>query len=631
MDNHLSEILKKYWGHSNFRPSQKDIINSVLKKEDTLALLPTGGGKSICFQIPALVNDGLALVISPLVALMNDQVTNLKSRDIPATAITSSMSFKEIDIALENAANGKYKFLYLSPERLQNELFLARLKRMTVNLIAVDEAHCISQWGYDFRPPYLEILKIRDLLPNVPVLALTATATENVVEDIQEKLGFKKKHIIRNSFFRSNVFYNVLKTEQKWAKTLEIFKKIQGSGIIYSRNRKNTIEIAQWLQKSGVSADYYHAGLPSIERDRKQSEWLENKTRIMVCTNAFGMGIDKPNVRLVVHLELPDSIESYFQEAGRAGRDLEKAYSIVIVDPSDIDLLKMRYLDNFPDLAFIRKVYQSLGNHLQLALGSGENTAYGFELDVFCRQYSYSNPKTYNAIKILEKEGFLFLSDDFGQSSKLFFKADRTAIYDYQVRNSNVDALIKVLFRSYGGLDIEYTSINEWTIAQRLKSNQSKVKLALEQLHNQGMVDYIPGKNQAEIRFLRARQKTDYLEISDENLKNRFKDLKQRIQSVIDYISEDNICRSIGLLSYFGEKSSKVCGQCDICRSRKIPNVNFEEVKKTILELLEQKEQSLNEIKKSMKFGSKELISIIQILQDEGLITEKNEKYIRII
>lgn len=626
MNVELLEILKEYWGHKAFRPAQEDIIESALASKDTLALLPTGGGKSICFQIPVMAQEGMGIVVSPLIALMNDQVLNLKNKGISAIAITSALSFREIDLALENAANGKYKFLYLSPERLKSEIVVERIKRMNVKLIAIDEAHCISQWGYDFRPSYLEIPKLRELLPEVPVLALTATATPKVVKDIQDKLAFKEGRLISKSFHRPNLHYNILKTERKWAKTLEIFNRIPGSGIIYSRNRKNTVEIADWLKKCGVSADYYHAGLDSLQRQQKQEDWLENKTRIMVCTNAFGMGIDKPDVRIVIHLELPDSLESYFQEAGRAGRDEQTAYSIVIVDPADVEILKGRYLNNYPDLKFVRKVYQALGNYLQLATGSGENDSFDFDLNAFTKQYGFPALKAYNTLKILEKEGILLLSENFGQASRLLFKADRTTIYDYQLRNPNVDALIKVLFRSYGGLDIEYTSINEWLIAQRLKSNQEKVIKALKQLHQQGMIDYIPGSKNARLNLLKARQKAEYLTISDENLKNRFEDLKSRIESVTNYVEDEETCRSRKLLLYFGENMAEDCGHCDVCRRRSSKSGNQNEIDSAILNLIHENPLLIEELVNGLAFNKEEILDRLRWLMDQNVVREENQK-----
>lgn len=624
MKEEILQILKRYWGYNSFRESQEDIIFSILKGQDTLALLPTGGGKSICFQVPILKLDGIGIVVSPLIALMNDQVRQLKNRGISAVSISSAMTNKEIDLILENSVNGKYKFLYLSPERLKNDMVQARMKRMNINLLAIDEAHCISQWGYDFRPSYLQISEIRKLLPEIPILALTATATPMVVEDIQDKLEFKKPRVFQKSFFRENLHYNILKTEQKWTQTLEILKRIKGTGIIYSRNRKNTVEIAQWLQKCGVSADFYHAGLSNLDRERKQEEWIENKTRIMVSTNAFGMGIDKADVRLVIHLELPDSLESYFQEAGRGGRDEKTAYSIVIVDPSDIERLENRYLNNFPDLAFIRRVYQALGNYLQLALGSGENQSFDFEIEDFTKQYGLPILKTFQSLKILERESYLSLNEGFNQSSKIWFKADRASIYDYQLRNSSMDGLIKLLFRSYGGLELEFTSINEWLIAKRLKSSKAKVILALSQLKNQGLIDYIPAKEKPQIIILKPRSKSDFLNISDENLKDRFESLKDRIHSVVNFVAEEELCRSRILLKYFGEEKSNDCGHCDICRKKNQKTWDTSKISKEILNKVSEGEIEISELFKQVSYPQQIVIEEIRKLIDQELIRESD-------
>lgn len=624
MKKEILQILKRYWGYNSFRESQENIILSVLEGNDTLALLPTGGGKSICFQVPILFKEGLGIVVSPLIALMNDQVRQLKNRGISAVAISSAMSAKEIDLVLENAANGHYKFLYLSPERLKSEMLLARIKRMNINLLAIDEAHCISQWGYDFRPSYLQISEIRKILPNTALIALTATATPRVVQDIQDKLEFTKNQVIQKSFYRENLHYNILKTEQKWTYTLDILKRIPGSGIIYSRNRKNTVEIANWLQKSSVSADYYHAGLSSGERERKQEAWINNEIRIIVSTNAFGMGIDKPDVRTVIHLELPDSLESYFQEAGRGGRDEKKAYSIVIVDPSDVNRLRNRYIDTFPDLGFIRKVYEAMGNYLQLALGSGENQSFDFEIEDFSKQYTFPILKTFQSLKILERESYLSLNEGFNQSSKILFKANRTAIYDYQLRNKSMDGLIKLLFRSYGGLEIEYTSISEWLISKRLNTPKEKIIKALHQLKQQGIIDYLPGKDKSQIILLRARVKSEFLTISDENLKDRFESLKEKIEAVVNFVESEDGCRSTILLDYFGEIKKSDCGNCDVCRRKSQEQLKRGQLEREILKKVSGIEIEMNLLLKDLPFPQTAVIEQIRKMMDKGLIIEQD-------
>lgn len=614
------EALKKYWGFDEFRPLQLDIINSAIDGSDTLALLPTGGGKSICFQIPALCQEGTTLVISPLVALMDDQVSNLRKRNISALALHSALSFREMDLALENAANGHYKLLYLSPERLQNELFLARLKRMKINLIAVDEAHCISQWGYDFRPPYLQIADFRERLPQVPVLALTATATPKVMADIQQKLNFKKAKVFQKSFERKNLFYNVLTTENKWQRSLIALQKIKGTAIVYMRNRKGTVETARWLNSHGLSADYYHAGLSALKRREKQQNWLENKTRIMVCTNAFGMGIDKPDVRLVLHLELPDSLEAYFQEAGRAGRDGHKAYSLIALAPGDANSLKERHLKSFPDLAFLKRVYQALSNYFQLAVGSGENQTFSFQIHDFLEQYRLPALKTYQSLQILNREGLIEMSEGFYQPSRIKLISNRTTLYDFQLRHPKLDPLIKTLVRSYGGLNIEYAKLDEALLANRLSTSKKTVIEGLQKLHQHKLVDYIKQEAENTLSFLREREEIKRLRISDENLKHRYDDLKQRINSVIHYMENNLICRNIQLLKYFGEENAHKCGGCDVCRSESKPDLNnqrFEEIKMHIRENLASGAKTFNEMLHLISTDSQS-ITVLRHLIDEG-------------
>ncbi|WP_417590127.1 RecQ family ATP-dependent DNA helicase [Owenweeksia hongkongensis] len=624
MTDKIHDILFSYWGFRNFRPLQEDIINAALSGKDTLALLPTGGGKSICFQVPIMAQKGIGIVVSPLIALMADQVQNLKSREIPAVALTSGLTYREIDIALDNCVHGRYKFLYLSPERLQSEIVQERIKRMKVNLLVVDEAHCISQWGYDFRPPYTKIAETRELLPSVPVLALTATATPNVVDDIQEKLNFPEKHVIQKSFYRPNLYYNVNHTERKWSKAIEILRRIKGSGLIYVRNRKHTVEIAQWLTQNGISADFYHAGLRAEERKKKQEDWVHNKLRIIVCTNAFGMGIDKPDVRIVLHLELPESLEAYFQEAGRAGRDGETAYSVMLIGPPDLDELKRRHLESFPDLEFVKRTYQALNNYLQLASGTGEGQNFPFDFKAFIDQYSLPVLKAYEVLKILEREGWLTLNEGFKSSSRVHILVDRTTLYDFQLRYPKLDILIKSLTRSYGGLETEYASIQESVIAGRLKSTERNVREALQYLKTKGIIDYIPNKGDSEITINKPRQVTRHLAISNENLKDRFKDKKQRIDAIEDFVSDSKTCRSVKLLKYFGEKSTQDCGHCDVCRAKKGAENADEKMDKAIASiksLLQEKSPlSYAKIREQLKINDTICLEALRWLLDSGFI-----------
>lgn len=562
-------ILQQYWGYPDFRPGQRAIIDDALAGKDTLALLPTGGGKSICYQVPVLCEEGMGLVVSPLIALMDDQVQNLRRRGIRAVALHSALSYRELELALENAAQGYYRFLYVSPERLQSELFQARLPRMPVKLLAVDEAHCISQWGYDFRPPYLKIATLREQLPEVPVLALTATATPDVARDIQDKLAFSTPHLRQQSFRRPELFYHVAQSENKWNRALQALQKIPGTAIAYLRHRRSVVELARWLRSMGISADYYHGGLSTEDRQKRQTAWLQNQTRVMVCTNAFGMGIDKPDVRLVLHLELPDSLEAYFQEAGRAGRDRNTAHAVCYVGPDDAHQLRVRHLKTFPSLEDLRHLYQALANYFQLATGSGEGQTFSLDLGAFLRQYRLPALKTHQGLRILSKEGYLSLSDGYAQPSRLHITADATTLYDYQLRYPKQDALIKTLVRSYGGLDVEYGPIDEATLAARLKSNEKAVKKQLKELQRRGLIDYQPRRGASSVTFERARIESRHLRISPENLQHRYQQLKKRIEAVIRYIENDQECRSRQLLAYFGEKGAPACGRCDVCRRQK--------------------------------------------------------------
>lgn len=622
MNERILKILQDYWGYQSFRPPQDEIIRSVMKGTDTLALMPTGGGKSICFQVPALAGDGITLVISPLIALMTDQVDNLKKRGIPAAKLVSGMSYKEIDLTLENAANGKFKLLYVSPERLKTELFTERLKRMKVDLIAVDEAHCISQWGFDFRPSYREISHLRDKLPDVPVLALTATATPKVRDDIVKQLRFRDPGIIRKSFLRPNLAYQVFQTERKWSDSLQALRETRDSAIVYMRSRKNCAEVAKWLVHNGVRATYYHAGLDSPTRKKRQDAWINNEYQVMVSTNAFGMGVDKPDVRLVVHLDIPDSLEAYFQEAGRAGRDGRQARSVIFIGPADEKDLIQRYLENFPDLGFIRRLYQALANHLQLAVGSGEMQAFDFDLPAFAREYQLPLMRCYQALQILEREGILSLNDSVGQASRVKLQVDRTTLYDFQLRNPALDGFIKTLTRSYGGLETEYAPISETLLARRHKSSKSRIVDILRHLKSHGILDYIETSGQSRITMILPRLKADKLNISDEHLKYRFKERQQRIDAVRYYINQQDTCRSILLLRYFGEESNRNCGICDVCARRSLTELNqkrFQLIRKHVTgKLAERKQISVQVISDELGFETPELLSVIDFMVDEG-------------
>lgn len=568
------EILTKYWGYSNFRPLQEDIIQSLYNGHDTLGLMPTGGGKSITFQVPALAMDGICLVITPLIALMKDQVENLKRRGIKALAIYSGLTKAEIDIILNNCVFGDYKFLYLSPERLKTEIFQTRLRDMKISFIAVDESHCISQWGYDFRPSYLEIANIREQLPNVPILALTATATPDVVDDIQDKLKFRKKNVFSKSFERKNVVYLIRETEDKLKYILKILESIKGTGIIYVRNRRKSKEMAEFLQKNGISADYYHAGLSSELRDKKQMEWKNGTCRIIVSTNAFGMGIDKDNVRVVIHIDLPDSLEAYFQEAGRAGRDEKQAFAILLYHKSDKTKIEQRIEKTFPPIDDVKKIYSALGNFFQLPVGAGKGMSYDFNIGDFCERFKLEIMRTYNALKILEMEGYIELTEDIDSPSKLHFVVNRDDLYKFQVANASYDAFIKFLLRSYTGLFTDFVTISEEQIAKKANLKLETIRDILMKLNNASIVRYIPRKHTPMLIYTEERLDDKSLTISKENFeirKNRFVD---KVNAVFHYATSHTKCRSQILLEYFGENNSYRCGNCDVCTQRNELNMS---------------------------------------------------------
>lgn len=625
----IHQILKKYWGYDSFRPLQEDIIVSTLNKKDTLALLPTGGGKSICFQVPALAMEGICLVVSPLIALMKDQVENLQKKGIKAIAITSAMSFKEIDIALDNAIHGNFKFLYISPERLQNELFLARLSKMNVSLLAIDEAHCISQWGYDFRPSYLRIAEIREKLPNVPVLALTATATPEVVSDIQEKLHFKNENALQKSFERKNLAYMILYEEDKLNRLITICNKIPGSAVVYARNRKKTQEIANFLRKNNINADFYHAGLSALERNKKQEEWINNHTRIMVATNAFGMGIDKPDVRFVVHMDLPDNLEAYFQEAGRGGRDEKKAYAILLYSQNDKLELERNFENSFPTIEQIRNTYQAICNFFQLAIGAGEGISFDFDIHDFCTRYNLNPLTVFNNLKFLEREGYLATSESVYHSSKIHIKVNKEDLYKFEVANRTYEPIIKVILRSYGGLFDYYIPVNEQEIAKRLKTDKNSVVHQLNELKKLDIIDYIASTDLPQIIFLKERKDASKLNISPENYALLKERAKKRIEWVLHYTESRHLCRSRILLSYFGENNAMDCGQCDVCIKKKksgLSQEQFEKIYYNLKLLLNTNNVTPSELKEKLtSYPEKDYLKVLQFMIEQSQIKLNSE------
>ncbi len=568
--NSLQEILHKHWGYTAFRPLQEEIIQAVLDQKDTLALLPTGGGKSICFQVPALAKDGICIVISPLIALMQDQVAQLKKRGISAVAIYSGMSARQIDILLDNCIYGDTKFLYISPERLKTDLFLARAKQMNINLIAVDEAHCISQWGYDFRPSYLAIKEFKDLFPSVTCLALTASATPPVKQDILEKLALKNPQIFQKSFSRANLSYSILWDDLKEQKLVQMIQKVGGSCIVYARNRRKTQEIAQILSEQGISASFYHAGLALDLRKSKQEDWIQNKFQCMVATNAFGMGIDKPDVRLVVHLDLPDSLEAYYQEAGRAGRDEKKAFAVIIAQENDIIELQSQWEKSYPTTETIKKTYQALSNYLQIAEGSGEMTSYDFDWQEMCRRFQLPTSETFYALKTLESEGLLLMSEAMQNPSKIKIKVSATELYDFQIRNEKFESIIKFLLRQYGGnLYTQFVTISEASISQLFKSPLADIERTLLLLEKFEMIDYEKQNGLPKLTLLAPRANLENLPIIWNSYLAKKERSRTKIDAIESYVRQNQLCRTIKIVAYFGENLSQPCGICDICIQKK--------------------------------------------------------------
>lgn len=625
-----TEILKHYWGFDTFRPLQEDIIDAVLNGQDTLALLPTGGGKSLCFQVPALLKEGICIVVSPLIALMKDQVENLKAKGIQAVAIYAGMGKREIDILLDNCIYGKIKFLYLSPERLLSPIVKERLSYMNVNLFAIDEAHCISQWGYDFRPPYLLLKDLRLIHPLVPIIALTATATKFVRKDITEKLELNSPKLFVKSFARKNLSYVVMDLEDKYGKVLDILKNVKGSGLIYVRNRRETTEVALFLKRQQIAADFYHAGLEKNERSSKQDAWKQNKIRVMVATNAFGMGIDKPDVRFVVHLDLPESLEAYYQEAGRAGRDERRAFAVLLANRSDQLALKSKYTDSFPSVEEIKKTYHYLGSYYQLAYGAGAGLSFPFDLAEFCKRFNLGVIKTIAALKFLEHDGYLTLSENIFLQSRLMFLQSHEDVYRFQIENSAYDPLIKTVLRAYGGSFDQYVKINENEVAGRLKLSYHTVVSMLKKLEEQEMISYLPQTDKPQLQFILPRADQLHLDIDVRYISLRKKIQEDQIAAVLAYAATPS-CRSIQLLSYFDEPYADKCGLCDVCVAEKKAQDLDELEEKIAFEiatLLQSDPHSLDELVTGIKTGSEsDRLQQIRALLDVGKIKSDGKNY----
>lgn len=621
------KILKQYWGYDNFRGIQEDIIRSIGEGRDTLGLMPTGGGKSITFQVPALAQEGLCLVITPLIALMKDQVRNLRERGIKATAIYSGMTREEIVIALENCIFGNYKFLYVSPERLDTEIFQIKLRSMHVSLITVDESHCISQWGYDFRPAYLKIADIRQLLPGVPVIALTATATPEVVSDIQQRLQFRQENVFRMSFERKNLAYVVRHTEDKESELLHILQHVDGSGIVYTRNRKKTKEISLFLNRNHITATFYHAGLNDETKDSRQKAWLKGEFRVMVATNAFGMGIDKPDVRVVIHADVPDSPEAYFQEAGRAGRDGMKAYAVLLFCARDKITLKQRVSDTFPEKSYIRKIYEDINFYYQMAMGDGRGCTFAFNIDEFCRNFKHFPVQTDSALKILTRAGYLEYTDEQDNASRIMFTITKEELYRIREQSEDTEKLLRILLRSYTGLFTDYAYISEDNLSTRSGLSKQQIYETLLSLSRQHILHYIPAKKTPYIIYTRERQETERVYLSKEVYEDRKGSYVQRINAMIEYAESENRCRSRMLLRYFGEKNEHNCGQCDICLQQHqsgLKSGEFESISQQLQALLKENPLSLQEIKDKMQVPENHLMKVVSYLVSEETIRQEN-------
>ena len=622
------QILTKYWGYSSFKPLQEDIIRSVAEGKDTLGLMPTGGGKSITFQVPALAHEGICLVITPLIALMKDQVNRLNDLEIKSIAIHSGMSAEEIDNALENAVFGDYKFLYVSPERISTRMFQAKVTRLNLSLVAIDEAHCISQWGYDFRPSYLKIASLRDYISEkVPFLALTASATPQVIEDIMKKLAFREKNVLRTSFDRKNISYLVRKVEEKGTYLIKALQKTKGSGIVYVRSRKRCKEVAELLVANGISADFYHAGLTDELRDKKQASWTIGETRVIIATNAFGMGIDKSEVRFVIHWDIPDSIESYFQESGRAGRDGKPAFAVLLYSPADkarlIDSIRKKY----PEIEKIKDTYEALCNYLQVPLGSGKDIVFDFNMYDFVSKYRLPVIETYNSLQFLQREGYMEFTEEINNPSRVHFIVSRDDLYKFQVANESFDGFIKLLLRSYTGMFSEFVPINEEALSRKSAATRDTIYQYLVKLSSLNIIRYIPGKKTALVIFTEERLVRKALMISPDNYLHVKEKYEVRMNKMIEYADSDSHCRSVYLLDYFGEEADR-CGICDVCRERNeldLSKYEFDIILEEIKNVLSEKNPDAEELVKLMEYPEDRVIKVIRWLLDHNKIVQDRD------
>ena len=616
------DLLKEYWGHSKFRNPQEEIINSVLNGQDTIALLPTGGGKSVCFQIPILTKPGLCVVISPLIALMNDQIKGLKKKNIKALALTSKMSQGELITTFDNLKFGNYKFLYLSPEKLQTPLILEKLKQLNVQLIAIDEAHCISEWGHDFRPSYLQINNLTDLFPKTPTIALTASATKEVVKDIVKYLDFKEPQIFKKSYARNNLAYLILDIEDKLFQVEKILKKTDGVIIIYVNTRKRTIEVSQQLNSLGHNSCFYHGGMNYEEKENAYELWLSEKKPIIVATNAFGMGIDKPNVRVVVHYDFPKSVENYMQEAGRAGRDGRKSFSVVLKNKTDIDRTRSIFEKTVASVPFIKEVYFKLNQYYRISKGELLEKSFEFNLSEFCALYKFPMVTTFNALSVLESEGILLMHENSNRKSTVIFKAQNHILFDYYERNPSHEKLIKLLLRTYGGIFDNYISINENHLCSSLGLSQNELTQKLKDLHNDNILLFYNSKVLIHIQFLVPREDDRTINSHSRNIENRNLLKKGKIDKMIAFIENKNICRNIQLLYYFDESNPKECGICDVCLSKKkqIP-VDYKKMTADVLEVISSSTVCTSkELALALEYSEKDILFCLQILLEKNRI-----------
>jgi ATP-dependent DNA helicase RecQ len=617
------QVLTKYWGFTSFKPLQEEIIKSVAEGKDTLALMPTGGGKSITYQVPAIVREGICLVITPLIALMKDQVNRLNSLKIRSMAIHSGMSGEEIDVAVDNCIYGDYKFLYISPERISTRIFQTRLPRLNINLVAVDEAHCISQWGYDFRPSYLKIATLRDLISEkVPFLALTASATPAVTEDIMNKLEFRESNVLRTSFERKNISYLVRKVEDKGTWLIKNIHKAKGSGIVYVRSRKRCKEVAELLASNGINADFYHAGLPAELRDKKQISWTTGETRVIVATNAFGMGIDKAEVRFVIHWEMPDSIEEYFQESGRAGRDGKPASAVLLYSGSDKRHLEDSIRKKFPPVEKIKDIYEALCNYLRVPEGAGKDNVFDFSMQDFVSKYRLPVIETFNSLSFLQREGYIEFTEEINNPSRVHFTVGRDDLYKFQVANESFDGFIKLLLRSYTGMFSEFIAINEDSLSKKSGLSRDAIYRFLVKLSSMNIVRYIPGKKTALVIFTEERLERKALMISPDNyLQVKDKHIF-RVNRMIDYADYNTKCRSVVLLNYFGEESDR-CGICDVCRERNeldLSKYEFDLILEEIKEILAGQKCDSRELVSKVSLPEENVIKVLRWLLDHNKI-----------